>query len=760
MISDTSPLAGSAVVPCGTSLPAVCELPALAISAGLSLVGGAPIQPCADVAKYRADRRPCPSHEANDAEKALFLTLFADVAAETSALESVMNYVQSSVKSGLKVSPTIARALHIFPRFAAKYRWKEKTLRATYDRWANSQDWIDLVNCAKAPASWRERNTGLPEAFIRQCVAVYFGRFKRKDGKLQAVEAIHRWWRTGRDIDGVAQPVPGYEVLADGVRWNQRNPELRPDGWDYSNIMRQVKARAAFTPGDRALLHEGTSAAKEQLPQVIGTRNNLRFLEEVTFDDVRTDILIFDPTIGQECELWLLVARDSATRMVLGFVPHPSRPREDGSASHLGLKEMKQLAGFLLERYPLPPYLCTWRVERGTATLSDGSRMALQDLLPDRIRVTYTSMIGGKSPVGYKEKKKGNSRGKGSHESHNRLFHTQGSFLPGQTGAHYGIRPADLKARGEECVEIWDMRNRLPEHLRGQEQYSLLTLRQACDHLFQFCVQQNFRTAHAIEGFEEVLEWYDPTDGPHGKWKHQSAFVPGALQGKVKTRKRMEMPVERAVKLMAGYQWERVSPDIIIAFYEHLARPVKIQPNGEIEFRIDKQLVVFAPPALDRRAALAGIGYLHPQDPKFLHVTNGKGAMLGTWLRRDRIAAGDQEAIAQAMRYTDAALKAVQTYAEELTATERQQLTDIRAHNAELASAPQMITVTDAPTQISGTKTSAVAAALGSIGKQKKKTATRKQELQEFDGSLDELAEQPSATKETHYDDFSTEGLL
>jgi hypothetical protein len=126
-------------------------------------------------------------------------------------------------------------------------------------------------------------------------------------------------------------------------------------------------------------LHEGTAAAKELLPHILSTRAGLRFLELVTFDDVRTDWLIFDPESGQPCELWLLVARDQATAMVLGFVMHPARARDDGSDSHLGQREMKQLAAWLLERYPLPlDYISTWKVERGTATLSQGSAQALQ----------------------------------------------------------------------------------------------------------------------------------------------------------------------------------------------------------------------------------------------------------------------------------------------------------------------------------------------------------------------------------------------
>jgi hypothetical protein len=144
--------------------------------------------------------------------------------------------------------------------------------------------------------------------------------------------------------------------------------------------------------------------------------------------------------------MWVLVARDEATAMVLGFVMLPATVREDGKATHLGAQQMKELAGYLLQTYLLPVgYVVNWIVERGTATLKEAVALALGELFDHRIKVHYTSMIGGLSPTGYKEKKKGNSRGKASHESHNRLFQTQGSFIGGQTGNRWDIRPAQFR---------------------------------------------------------------------------------------------------------------------------------------------------------------------------------------------------------------------------------------------------------------------------------------------------------------------------
>jgi hypothetical protein len=657
---------------------AVCNV---SVRPALSLSGPSAFSAVENVPAYLANRKPCPNYQD---ELPLFVKLPFALRSEVEVFTKAFNYVQSLVNDRLSVVAACKKALALYHRTLSL---PAETFRSKYKVWVKTGDWVTLVNRSKAGADWCETNIGLPDAFIEKVCGPYFGRFGRSDGKRQAIFAIKRWWRTGRDISGQNQPMPGYEA-----KWGGRNLEVYPNGWHYSNILRQVRARAIFTKPVQKLLQEGISAAKEFLPQNLSTRSKLRFLELVTFDDVRTDFLIFDPATGQPCELWLLVARDQATGLVLGFVMHPSRVREDGSDSHLGLQEMKQLSGFILERYPLPvDYVSTWKVERGTATLSEGSARALAEMLPNRIFVSFTSMIGGKSPVGYQEKAKGNSRGKASHESHNRLFHTQGCYLPGQTGARYEIRPADLQARCDESVETWKLAQKLPAHLRGKEKYTLLTPNQARAALIDICFEQNSRTDHEMEGFEEVLEWLDA----NGKWQHQSTFT-GDVQ-RAKFRKRKESPIERCVRLIQGCKWERVSPDIIIAFYSHVERPVTINDAGEIEFRHDGRNFIFANPGSVIRAA-SGLGYFHPDDPKFVHVTNGKGSFLGTWLRRDRLANDDKDAIAESFRYCDAALKAAKAQAEKLAAPQRAELEDVRAQNAELLHNREFVEVTAPPT--------------------------------------------------------------
>lgn len=664
------------------------------------------VQPVTDVAATLKSRKPLSQPIAEDV--ALFITLPTRVRSEVWALVRACELVRklTTGKDAIRVQPACARAVQTFK----DRHWNLKTFRALFDKWNRAGDWVVLVNRAKAGKLWIKCDNGLNEKFL-EFVAQRFGEFKREDGKRQALMSIKRQWATGRNDRGEAESIPGYER-----DWQARDRANHPTGWSYSNILRQIKARAKFTAATRALLHQGTAAAKVFIPQVNSTREGLRFMEEVQFDDVKTDWRVFDPQTGQPMDLWLLVARDRATTLLLGFGMRPARVREDGSQEHLKLIDMKQLCGWLLERYGLPPYEMIWKIERGTATLSAGSAAALAEMLPNRIRVSFSSMLGGTSPAGYFERRIGNSKGKASLESHNRLMHTIGANVAAQTGPAYGRRPADLAAREKEAVEIWNLAQSLPEHLRGQAQYPVLTLAQARTELQRIFAVQNNRTEHSLEGFDEVLEWFDEK---RGLWLPQSQMPEGDL----KLRKRKESPVERGARLVAGLEWTRVSPEIIRAFYEHTQRPVRVLESGEIEFLHEGKTICFLPPTgappLPPGSKL--LGYLNPEEPRFLHLTDGDGRIVGTWLRKALVKHHDEDALQQAIRYGARAFSAVKEYADTLAGDEVTRLQAMRQHNEQLLQSATFIEVAPATPTNMATVRSSVAAALAST------TATKKE---------------------------------
>ena len=690
-----------------------------------SLCGSLPILPIKDVPAYLETRRPLADP---DDETELFVTLPAKVRASVRLIHAAIAAVTQ-----LRGKPdhlSIHAACPLVLKAFKDLRMSKSRFRALYDIYQQKRDWTVLVNLTQAGAKWQDSDRGLPDKFLTHCAA-RFRQYGRSDAKRQAILSIKRQWMSGRDDDGARAETPGYGYWQDWFAKTCPGQPLPaeapiPEGWSQSNIRRQIKA-AAWTKAHAALAHQGIAAARSFLPQNRATRDGLLFLQEVQFDDVKTDFRIFDPLTGQVNDLWLLIARERSCTLLLGFGMRPAKVREDGSQEHLRAIDMKLLLGWILERYGLPPYECIWNMENNVASVSDATAAAIKQLLPGHIRCQFASMIGGKSPTGYRERAVGNSKGKAMIESLHRLGHTIASGLPGQTGPLYTVRPADLIAREREATEIWKLAQYLPEDLRGQLEYPLLDIAQARKHLFRIFGIQNTRIEHNIEGFDKILEWFDPA---RGLWLPQNT-APNPLPQGSQVRRRMQSPVERAETLFRPYakNWRWPSPEIITALYETTARIVIVQPSGEVKFTIDgKDFLYRAPEGAPQPVPGAKLlAYGHPDDPATLTLTDPKGGILGTWPRSDRNRLNDPEALRLSMAYTGHALKAAKQYVAGLASQETRQLADMRARNA--ARMNEFVAVGDPQPQISNLKSeisSPVASGLAAIAAAR--SQTKKQE--------------------------------
>jgi hypothetical protein len=739
MISDTCNLA---MATAGSPAVSIYADGQLVVPAGISGHGDMRIQPVQDVRGYLLTRTPRPDFEL---ERELFDRLPLMLRHEVRQLQSAMFYVRrlTTARPPLKVHPACARALLIYPQFSPL-----KTFRAKYDGWVMAKDWLVLVNRAKAGAEWQSGLRGLPDAFLDHVAAV-MGDFKRGDAGEQAILSVYRHWRTGHDHRDVARPIPGYEAA-----WEERRRNLLPEGWNSTNIRKQLKRRAKLTRAVKALRHEGIASARAYLPQVHSTRGGedpLAFMGIIQFDDVRCDFRVIDTVTGQICDLWLLVARDVATTMLLGFGMRPALARDDGSQEHLKLQDMKQLVGWLLETYGLPAWRMVLKMENGTATLAESVRAALTEMLGDRIDFSMGSMISGRSAAGYQEKSLGNSKAKAMLESLNRLQHMMASHFPGQIGAHYGKRPAELNDREAEAVQIWTSHR--PED-RAELQYPVLTIPQAREKLFEVFRLQNTRTDHNCEGFEKIVEWYD---APRDQWLR----TPPPAGAKV--RARMESPMERAARLLSGCEpFTTVSPEIITAFYAHTQRRRPVEANGEISFTHEGKLLRFAPPA--PQFALAPetkcLCYFNPDDPRFLTLTDGRGGILGTWTRRGLAHHFDSDAVAAAIRHSTSALNQAKARATELAAGENAQLQAMRDHNNGFVTVTAPVASGGRAPALSSTVASTLAINASEQREELKAKAKRAEELKQFDGGMDDLASMDDNQSAPPADDFSAEALL
>ena len=75
------------------------------------------------------------------------------------------------------------------------------------------------------------------------------------------------------------------------------------------------------------------------------------------------------------------------------------------------------------------------------------------------------------------------------------------------------------------------------------------------------------------------------------------------------------------------------------------------------------------------------LGYFNPNDPRFLTLTDGRGGILGTWLRRGLVGHDDRSALSAAIRHSVSALNTAKGRATELATGERAELAAMRTHN-------------------------------------------------------------------------------
>jgi hypothetical protein len=198
---------------------------------------------------------------------------------------------------------------------------------------------------------------------------------------------------------------------------------------------------------------------------------------------------------------------------------------------------------------------------------------------------------------------------------------------------------------------------------------------------------------------------------------------------------RRERPVERAARLIRSVNgWQQASPAVVIAFLEHTQREAVITDKGELQIKVAGRIETFRNGGVPLAPDTKVLAYVREDEPGFAHLTDGRGAVLGTWINRVRVRHNDQEALAEAMRYTDAAKKAAQAEANKLAAPRREELDALRAHNAKLN---EFITATDVP-ESDGQISTAAGSALIAISTERKARPVRKISEAEAEDETDE----------------------
>jgi hypothetical protein len=561
-------------------------------------------------------------------------------------------------------------------RHFARRGMSAKNIIKKYYDYRASGDWRTLIDkrllrtkATKLPVEFVEFWRGMASTNMRKCKPAF-----RK---------LVNMWRAGEDIPGYGtwRTYWAHFMNLDGVT---KCPEDLPEGWSYENLMRLKPDRA-----DLSLARYGIAATRHMLPHVIGTRENMRPLEYIAFDDVELDFLVLVPGVERPCKLRAIICKDVATDAWLRYVLRPAILREDGVQDGLKLKDMKRLCLELLVHFGYPvDYVSHWIVERGTATLPEADIAALHQISAGMIKVHETSMITGKIMLGgYADKSVGNSWGKAWIESGFNRVHNELAALPGQKGRRYDLAPAELEERKKAAVALIRAGRALPVDLRVLLRLPFPSIVDAHTQLRDALMRINLDRDHKCEGFAHLTEWRLAEEDP---WKPYEKLLelPPEIVPHVMTSQRLETRMERWARLTHGMKFQKMPEEVAPRWMDD-HRLVKVE-KYQIKFQHEGRTLVY----FDRDSALLIEGaqylaYYNPFDLDAIYLTNLDGAYRGKLPRVHAVQRGDQEALEKRLADTrhvlNERLAAVRSRA---VAQDEQALADMEANIAAFNDTP------------------------------------------------------------------------
>lgn len=519
-------------------------------------------------------------------------------------------------------------------RLARKHGWGWQKLHKKYKAWEKAErDALVLLDRRFWPQLWaNNQEIALPDEFLKWVGGRMLGNQRKSRPAYRRIcDQVEDWRRTGAE----KFRIPGYdEAPPPGMKGH-------PDGWSYSNLMKQAQPPEE----ERAIARIGTVAAKEFLPFVPGTREGVRFLEYVFWDDVVHDRKCVVRGFVDPVRLLQLGGLDYATGVYPLFGLRPDVPRDDGTRERLKRRDFLWLIAEFHREFGYPAdYPMYHIVERATATMSKAEAEFLFDISNGMIRVCYTSMEG-QLVLAWQEGKSGNPQGKAPIESWHNLFHNEQAELAGQVGKDRDHSPAALYGSDREVAALNKMKLLLSPRDKARLKLPYPELLEAHHQAFEIVHRINRRRDHVCEGFQKVLLWR--VKGTKMEWRHECELAATDIPHEsLHFRPVQETPIERMQKLSAGVTMNYIHPGALVRFYEdsHTPAPVK---RRQAAVKIDGKVFIFGPQRPDECPPNGQRIVLHhaPIEPKIALVTLN-GRFLGVW-RRQLAHRGNAEELAQ-----------------------------------------------------------------------------------------------------------------
>lgn len=537
-----------------------------------------------------------------------------------------------------------------------------------------AQGWRGLVRGYSGPQQVPDE---FKEWFRAQCL-------KNSRSIRAQIDIVRRLWEAGESI-------PGYGTWQEWFLTKMPDRDLPsrcpgyPKGWSQSTFYTMQPPKA-----ERALATRGYAAAKKDMASMVRDPSGLLPLQFVVIDDFETDQLCaYERQIRRMAGL---LAMDVATRRKLKIGMKPRVENSDtGRMEAINRNEVRYLIYSLIAEWGLPmEYPMTIICENASAAIEKELQDAMKGLFGGRIRVTRTGLIDCRTVENGFVQGGGKPWEKGWIESAFNLMHNTAAVLPGQKGANYTKKPAELAAKvlyaerllstGQQGLNLTDeevARIKLP-FMSAEEMIS------AYEIVFRL---MESRTDHKLLGFDTVQEWR--LDEAHN-WESMEklALVPCEQHEGLAVRERMESPLERWEKLNRRADCQRVKIDEA-ALAALLLTPKKAKlRNGRVTFTHNKVGYTFADQAayvLNEREGEDVTAFFDEQNPDRVHIFNAKGAFVQTIKRLGPVDITNPVA----MRQTAAAIKTLenQTFAavREKTQDQAREIAGMVANNEAVA---------------------------------------------------------------------------
>lgn len=457
-----------------------------------------------------------------------------------------------------------------------------------------------------------------------------------------------------KDAWARGESIPGYGTWREfhAYRFPERDVPARwpfgfyPEGWSERNLYDQQSSKA-----ERTLKRRGIAAAKRYLPHVARDLSGLRPLELIVIDDFEPDFMVqaWNPETKrwQICRCTGLLAQDAATRRKLAVGLKPRFKDEDGKSISITRADVQTLLYSVFSTHGLPTaYGCTLLCENASAAITGDFELALELLLG--VQVTRTGLIFERTLRNGFKQAGGKPWEKGTIESLFNLVHNTAASLPGQKGASYQLKPADLEAKLLYAEKLLNL-DGLPPEVVAELRVPFLKFDEALTAMERIFARIEERTDHRCDGFREVFHYRLPKTAallPEGDPALALATPEQLLAAEVVTLR--ESPLQRWERLVSETKFQPIAAHLLACL---LLTPKKITlRNHKLCFAHASQGYTYFDAESEIMRLPEGtdvLGYFDPARPEVLHVTDLKGHYLGQVRRHGyRVAINDPAAIA------------------------------------------------------------------------------------------------------------------